>query len=189
MREAAQIISRVFDPMLEIPAAIGLAILLTVREGIRWRFLGLILFIDLVVPLVFFAIMLLKGQIKDWDVRERRERIPLYFFTMVCHLAGVWLAFALGKVELSRLLLVFWLSGVLFAGVTIFWKISLHGGVNALLITLLNYFFDWRYLYLYLILVVVGWARVKGGHHTPLQYAAGVTLGIASVLAGQQFVG
>lgn len=179
-----KLISRIFDPTLEIPVALMLAIYLTVREGIRWRFLGLLLFIDIMVPLVFFGVMLLNGQIKDWDIRKRRERLPLYFFTLLCQAGGVWLAYSLGKEELARLLAVFWMLGVIFALVTIFWKISLHGGVNAFLITLINYFYDWKYLWLYSIVLLVGWARVEDKHHTTWQYVSGCLVGAIGVLFG-----
>ena len=180
----ARLVSRMFDPTVEIPLAILFAIYLTVREGIRWRFLGVILFIDLVVPFIFFLTMLYHRQITEWDVRDKRQRIPLYFFTMLCHLGGVWLAYALGREELARMLLVFWAMGVVFAGVTIFWKISIHGGVNSFLITFINYFYDWKYLWMYAILLLVGWARVADRHHDLPQYIVGCVLGAAGVVVG-----
>ncbi len=183
-KRLTQLVSRLFDPTLEIPLAILFAVYIAVSEGVRWRFLGILLFIDLVVPLIFFLTMLYHKQIKDWDVRERRERLPLYFFTMLCHLGGVWLARELGRVELAQLLFIFWGMGLIFAGVTVFWKISIHGGVNAFLITLINYFYDWTLLWLYIVLFLVGWARVRDKHHTLWQYVAGCVLGALGLLVG-----
>lgn len=173
----ARIISRVFDPVFEIPVAILLAMWVAVEEGFRWRFLGLILFLDMMVPFIFFLVMIFHKQISNWDIRKREERLPLYFFTMLCHLGGVWLAHEVGKTELASILFVFWLLGVVFAGITAFWKISLHGGVNAVLIVFTNVLLGWHYWPLFLILPVVGWARVYDKHHTPLQYWSGALLG------------
>lgn len=170
--------------MFEIPLAILFAVYIAVAEGVRWRFLGVLLFVDLVVPFVFFLTMLHHKQIMDWDIRERRQRLPLYIFTVLCHLGGVWLAHELGRLELAQLLFVFWAMGLIFAGVTVYWKISLHGGVNAFLITLINYFYDWKYWWLYLIVILVGWARVRGGHHTLYQYWVGVFVGVVGLLVG-----
>lgn len=180
----ARVISRVLDPLLEVPVAIMLAVYVAVSEGIRWRFLGLLLFVDLVVPFVFFLTMLYHKQITSWDVRERRERIPLYFFTMLCHLGGVWLAHELGKTELSANLLAFWLTGMVFAVTTTFWKISLHAGVNAFLITLIIRTMGVAWLPLVLIMPLVYWARIVDKHHTPWQLAAGTILGIMGGLFG-----
>lgn len=173
----AKLISRVFDPVWEIPIAIGLAVLFAIQEGLRWRFLGLLLFVDAIVPCVFFLIMLWHRQIKSWDMRDRRERVPLYFFTMLCHLGGIWLAREIGKVELAQILTVFWILGLIFSVVTYFWKISIHAGVNSVLVIFVNMMTDWKYWYLLGIIPLVGWARVYGKHHHWGQFAAGTVLG------------
>lgn len=176
-RNLARVISRVFDPVFEIPFTIGLAMLLAVEEGIRWRFLGLLLFLDILVPFIFFLMMLLHGQISSWDIRKREQRLPLYFFTILCHLGGVWLAYAVGKTDLAEILFVFWILGIVFTLITSFWKISIHGGVNAVLVVFVNMVSDWSYWWLLMILPLVGWARIYDKHHSWQQYVAGVILG------------
>ncbi|MFZ2199550.1 MAG: hypothetical protein WAV40_02055 [Microgenomates group bacterium] len=185
----AEVISRVLDPVWEIPIAILLAIGFAVREGLRWRFLGLILFIDAVVPLIFFLTMLYHKQIKDWDIQNRAERIPLYIFTLICHMGGIWLAHELGKNELVSILLVFYSVAIVFAGVTTFWKISLHAGVNAVLITVINVFYGWQYFWLYGLLYLVMWARVYQKHHTWAQVVAGSLIGMLIIVGGLWGVG
>ncbi|MFH1244373.1 MAG: hypothetical protein V1487_02250 [bacterium] len=177
MKKLAEIVSRVFDPVWEIPAAIVMAVVFALQEGLRWRFLGLLLFIDGVVPLIFFLTMLYHRQITSWDIRKRAERIPLYLFTLACHLGGVWLAHEVGKVDLAWILGVFWLIAVVFASITIFWKISIHAGVNAVLITTANVFYGWRYAWLYLVLCLVCWVRVYQKHHSWVQVGVGAVLG------------
>ena len=173
----AEVISRVMDPVWEIPAAIMLAVAFAMQEGLRWRFMGLLLFIDGVVPLVFFLTMLYNKQIKDWDIQHRAQRIPLYLFTLLCHLGGLYLAHELGKGDLFQVLLVFYVLGVTFFLVTLKWKVSLHAGVNSGLMTILNYFYGFQYLWLYLLLYLVMWARVYQKHHTWEQVIAGALLG------------
>lgn len=180
----AEVISRVLDPVWEIPIAIMLAIVFAVREGLRWRFLGLILFIDAVVPMIFFLTMLYHKQIKDWDMQNRVERIPIYIFTLICHMGGLWLAHELGKTQLVLILLVYYVIGVVFVGVTSRWKISIHAGVNAVLITSLNMFYGWQYAWLYGLLYLVMWARVYQKHHTWAQVCWGAGLGGAMVAIG-----
>ncbi|GAB4026710.1 MAG: phosphatase PAP2 family protein [Candidatus Microgenomates bacterium] len=184
----AEIISRLLDPVWEIPAAILLAVAFAATEGLRWRFLGLLLFIDAVVPMIFFLTMLKNKQIKNWDMQRREERVPLYAFTLVCHLAGLWLAHELGKVELVAVLLVFYVTGIVFALITMRWKISLHAGVNAVLFTAINMFYDWQYSWLYGLLALVMWARVYQRHHTCEQVIVGAILGGGMVLVGLSLV-
>ncbi len=179
-----EVVSRVLDPVWEIPLAILLAVAFAATEGLRWRFLGLLLFIDAVVPMIFFVMMLVNKQIKDWDIQKREQRIPLYTFTLICHLAGLWLAYELGKTELALVLGVFYLTGIIFALITLKWKISLHAGVNAVLFTAINVFYGWQYIWLYGLLGLVMWARVYQKHHTWEQVIAGAVLGGCMVGVG-----
>lgn len=184
----AEVVSRALDPVWEIPIAILLAIAFAVREGLRWRFLGLILFIDAVVPMIFFLIMLYHRQIKDWDIQNRAQRIPLYLFTLICHLGGLWLAHELGKAELVNVLSVFYGVAIVFFVITLKWKISLHAGVNAVLITTINMFYDWQYAWLYILLYLVMWARVYQKHHTWAQVILGALLGGGLVGVGLRVI-
>lgn len=173
----SRIISRVLDPVVEIPLAVGLAVWFAVAGGLRWRFLVLILVVDALLPFLFMVIALLKGQISNWDIRKREERIPLYLFTLLVHGVGVVLAHTLERGDLARILFVFWLIALLFALITLKWKISLHTGVNAVLVTFVNIVYSWQYWWLLLLLPLVAWARVHDRHHSWSQVAAGVLLG------------
>ena len=180
----ARVASRVLDPVWEIPIAIMLAIGFAVREGLRWRFLGLLLFIDAFVPMIFFLLMLYHKQLSSWDMRKRNERLPIYLFSLICHLGGVWLAHELGRVELTQILLLFYSIGIVFLLVTSKWKISLHAGVNAGLITTINMFYGWHLWWLYGLLCLVMWARVYQKHHSWAQVLAGAVLGGGMVAFG-----
>lgn len=180
----AGIVSRVFDPVWEIPLAIVLAVVFAMQEGLRWRFLGILLFIDAVVPMVFFLVMLYNKQIREWDIQSRRQRIPLYLFTLVCHLGGLWITYELEKTGLFPILLIYYLVALIFFLISLKWKISLHAGVNAVLFTTINSFNGWRYPWLFFVLAGVMWARVYGKHHTWGQVMAGAVLGSGIVLLG-----
>ncbi len=188
LSEIAEVISRIFDPVWEIPLALLLSVTFAMQEGLRWRFLGLLLFIDAVMPLIFFLIMLWHKQIKDWDIQSRMQRIPLYLFAMVCHLGGVWLAHETGRGELAQMLGVYYVVALVFFVITLFWKVSLHTGVNAVLITTLNMFTGWKYWYLYGILILVAWARVYQKHHNWKQVVMGAGLGTLIVGVGMAMV-
>lgn len=180
----AEVVSRVLDPVWEIPLALLLAIGFAVKEGLRWRFLGLILFVDAVVPMIFFLTMLYHKQLSSWDMDKRLQRLPIYIFTMFCQLGGLWLAHELGKTAFVQILLVYLAIGVVFVAVTSVWKISIHAGVNAVLITSLNMFYGWHYIWLYGLLALVMWARVYQKHHTWAQVIAGSILGAFMVAVG-----
>ena len=180
----AQILSRALDPVWEVPLALLLAIGFAVHEGLRWRFVGLLMFIDFVVPFIFFLMMIKHRQIRNWDMDIKAQRLPILFFSLLCSLGGLWLAYEMGKVELLSILMTYYLIAVAFFVITFFWKISLHAGVNAVLITSLNMFYGWKYSWLYILLLGVMWARVYQKHHTWVQVVAGAVLGTGMVMLG-----
>lgn len=184
----AELISRIFDPVWEIPAAIVIAVGFAMQEGLRWRFLGILLFVDAVVPMIFFLMMLHNKQIKDWDIQNRAQRIPLYLFTLLCHLGGLWLAHELEKVGLFPILLVYYVVAIVFFVITLKWKISLHAGVNAVLFTTINIFYGWKFAWLYIPLCLVMWARVYQKHHTWQQVLLGAIIGISIVGIGLNLI-
>jgi hypothetical protein len=180
----AIVLSRILDPVWEIPLALIVAIGFAVHEGLRWRFVGLLLFIDVIVPMIFFLTMLYNKQIKDWDVQNRTQRTPLYLFAMICHLGGIWLAHELGRTQLVSILLVFYAAAVVFFIIALKWKISLHAAVNAVLFTTINLFYDFQYVWLYILLFLVMWARVYQKHHTWEQVIVGALIGGGMVYLG-----
>jgi hypothetical protein len=91
----------------------------------------------------------------------------------------------LGKIFLFKLLFIFWTLALVFAIVTLFWKISVHGGVNGALVAFFNHFYGWdRYWWLVLVLFVVLWSRVVIKKHTWAQVIAAAALSIAWVSLG-----
>lgn len=185
----SRIISRVLDPVVEIPVALVFAIWFAVSGGVRWRFLVLILAIDALLPFLFMLISLAKEHISNWDIRDRKERIPLYLFTLFVHGVGILLADWMDKGDLARILLIFWIVAAFFALVTLKWKISLHAGVNAVLVVFVNMIYGWQYWYLLMLIPLVSWARVHDKHHSWSQVAGGAMLGGGIVYMGMKFLG
>lgn len=182
-------VSRLFDPVVEIPVLLTAAVWWALTNGMRWRFLALLLVVDALLPAVFMVWSLKTGRISDWDVSKKEERRELYFFTVFAHLFGVVLAFLIGKYVLFEILLIWWSLAVIVAVITIFWKISVHAGVNAALVSFFNHFYGWdRYWWLVGILILVLWARVRSKRHNWAQVLVGAILALAWVSLGLQLV-
>lgn len=153
-------------------------------------FLVMLLVVDAVLPALYMVYGLMKGKIKDWDITKREERMGLYFFTIFAHLFGVVAAYAVGKTDLFEILLVFWTMAVVFAVVTLFWKISVHAGTNAAVVAFFNHYYGWdRFWWLVLVLIVVLWSRVEIKKHTWAQVLVGATLALVWVSLGLQWFG
>ena len=184
MKRVAQIISRVFDPIIEVPLLLTLTVWYAYVNGMGWQFLVILLFVDTVLPFLFFLHLLRKHEVDSWDISRREQRIPVYGFTMLAHLAGVGVAFLTGRMQVVQILFVFWLLGMLFFAITTFWKVSVHAGVNAGLVTFLVLVAGPAYAWLYLLLVPVGWARVYSKNHSLGEFAVGSVLATGGLWGG-----
>lgn len=176
MKLTAKIVSRVFDPVVEIPILFGFAVWYTYVNGHSWLFLSALLFINAVLPFLFFLHLLRRGEVRDWDITRRSERIPVYGFALTTQIAGIGLAILTGRIPVAQILLIFWLLGVIFFSITLFWKVSVHAGVNSVLVTFLVLMGGVSFVWFYLILIPVGWARVASKQHTIAQFVFGALL-------------
>ena len=189
MKSLAHLISRIFDPMVEIPILLGLAVWFAYLNGFAWKFLLVLMLIDAVIPFLFFLHLYRTREVHDWDISRRWERIPVYGFTLLAHLGGIGLAILTGRTEVAQILSVFWLLGILFFGLTFFWKVSVHTGMNAAMATFLVLMVGVQFSWVYGLLIPVGWARISLGHHTFTQFSVGALLASFSMWLGFRLFG
>lgn len=189
MKLVFQIISRIFDPIIEIPIMFAVAVWYAYVNGHSWLFLGMLLFMNAVLPFIFFLYLLRRGAVADWDLSKRMDRIPIYGFALATQIAGIGLAVLTERMAVAQILLIFWLLGIIFFAITLFWKVSVHAGVNAALVTLIVLVGGTNYLPLFLVLLPVGWARVAGGYHTAAQFVIGALIAGLSLWGGFYLIG
>jgi len=190
LKKIAWIISRIFDPIIEIPLLLTVVAWFALTNGLRWRFLIFLLIVDALIPALFMFWGLATKKISDWDMSKREERKQLYFLVVIAHAISVVYAYFLGKMDLAAILLVFWFMAVTFALITLRWKISVHAGVNGVLVAFFNHFWGWEnYWWLILVLFLVLWARVTIKKHSWLQVLAGAALAIAWTEVGLKVFG
>ncbi|MFN3596614.1 MAG: hypothetical protein ACK41D_05020 [Rubricoccaceae bacterium] len=148
------------------------------------------------VPLGYVVRMVWRGEAETIELRRRERRLKPLGVGMASSALGAAL---LGQTAQTAPLLLaclaatFPLNTFLVLVVTRYWKISIHlvglGGFLAFLL-----FAAWaapgaslltgpRVLALAPLVPLLAWARVRVGAHTPLQTAAGATLGLALPLA------
>lgn len=173
LNQFAYLISRVFDPVLLIPITLVFAAWGAWTNGERFKFLTLLVFLDGVLPGFVFIHYLKNGKISGWDVRDRKERVGLFAFVVLCHFLGVVGAFLLGRFPLANYLLIFWILSVIYFAVTLFWKISVHMGVLSALATFMVLSYGKEFVWMFAALLLVAWARVQGQYHRLSQVIAG----------------
>ena len=190
MKRLAYIISRVFDPMIEIPIILSVVVWFALTNGLRFRFFIFLLIVDALIPAGYMVWGIITKRVSDWDMTKRKERAGLYAVTVFCHAFGALYAFFLGKYELSYVLFLMWGLAAVFAVITLFWKISVHAGVNAVMVAYFNHYWGWHnYWWLVIVLVLVLWARLEMKKHTFAQLLVGTVLALVWVEVGLRYLG
>lgn len=172
----AKIVSRLFDPVWMIPAMLAGAVVWSLYNGLRWRFIVILFLIDGLIPFIYFVHLLRAKEISDWDTTKRTQRFRLYGFVILVHAIGVMFAWILGKIILAKILFAFWILALAFSLITLFWKISIHTGVSSAAVAFLMILAGSRMAGLFILVLLIGWARIVMKKHTLAQALAGMIL-------------
>lgn len=174
----AKWVSQISSPPLLILIGLGLASA-AMGTSQAWIWAGFYLLIVVAGPSIYIYGKVRKGEITDFHMKVREQRIKPLFLSLICTILG-WIVLEMGNAP-SPL--------VLFAGAGIFqilfiflvtlrWKISGHsaaiGGFAVFIVAL----FGNAAAPILLTIPLVAWARVRLNRHEILQTIAGSLAGI-----------
>ena len=178
----AQVVNEVLAPS---PTAVVVLALVAWRfappgaNALAWVLVGALCAVAL--PTLYLVRQMRRGRVSDHHVRVRHQRPPI----IVGFLAGGMLALALlARLGAPREVIALIGSGVVSATValliTLRWKISVHVGTVAGVITVLVQLFGPTMLLLAPLVALVAWARVRVSDHTVEQVIGGAIVGAVS---------
>jgi hypothetical protein len=134
-----------------------------------------------VLPTLFIGYGIRHGRWEDRNVGARRPRIVVLAFIIASVATGLVLLAALGAPVLLTGYLAFMLVSVaVLALITMAWKISIHCAVASGSVTILGLTYGPFVLCAYVLVGLLGWARVAVRDHTVVQAACGAALGAAA---------
>ena len=145
--------------------------------------------ITIVVALVFgfmlqimlFIFLRRQGKIKDIDASVKEERAMPFLISTGFYLAGLLVLIYAG---INLVSIGFWFCYISNTLIVVFinksWKISVHAAGAAGPVAILAFIFGATGLWSLVILIMVGWSRVKLKCHNLAQVTAGVLLGFGS---------
>lgn len=168
MKKFASVVSYLFEPFSVSFFALVLVTLqlpLSTEAKVFWFFLASLL--GGLPPVVVYLYERKTGQIKDWFITNRAERKDVQLAWFVG--SGLFFLTALfleaPRVLLALSLTLVWLS-LLITIVSFYWKMSVHMVGVTLFVMVLLFTYSVNFWWLLLLLPLVGWARIKLGHHT-----------------------
>ncbi len=175
-RRAANTISAVLSP--PVLGAAMIAIAAAVQPAVGWGWAGLILALNVLMPIGYLLWLFKRGLVSDLDVQRREERRRPLTFTLAAMLATVVLLWVMAAPSLLLAVsAAHFLQTALALLITLRWKISMHGAAITACAALLVFVLGRQATPVFLAVPLVAWARVHLRRHTPAQTIAGAALG------------
>ena len=175
-------ISVLFNPFLLPLASILLIVRMSVattQQGLLWMVI-VILFAS-VLPMLFILLLFRRGQLSDFRLTVREQRAKPLIFSLVSALVGIGILYFLDVPrEIVWLCIACVINGLVLTLITQVWKISFHSGVAAGCMTGLVTLISSQFVYLFILLPFIAWARVHRKRHTYLQTIIAAPIAVAS---------
>lgn len=189
----AQWISILFHPIFTIVAMLGFVLFqkntyvyYTISPLGKWFFLGTAFTLTVLAPVVSVAYLYYSKQISSMYLPERKERIVPLTIT-AAYTVGLYYLFS--SFQLPQIVLAVVAVGVvgvlLSLLITLVWKISGHmmavggfGGVVLAWSETVHPIHEWSIALFFLLMGIIGWARLKMEAHTLEQVLVGWFLGM-----------
>lgn len=172
-------LTEVFAPAVlaaALPIVIGGHAGRTVPVGLAWGLLASVF--SAVIPYAMIWYGVRRGRLSDRHIGVREQRTKPLALGLVSVLVGLALLGLLGAPgELIALVVALFVGGLVATVVNHFWKLSVHASVAAGSMVVLVLVFGPLLLVTGVIVVAVGWSRVRLGDHTPSQVVAGTVIG------------
>lgn len=178
----ARLVSDILSPPLLAVAGLALATRLFDSTG-DYLWLVYYLFLVIVIPMAYLLWKLYTGEISDFHVRVREQRMRPMLVSLFCALIG-WISLWLGDGPRGLMIIagLGMIQMALILLVTSRWKISGHGVAIGGITVFAVGIFGREAWPLLLAIPLVAWARVRLKRHTLAQTVAGSLLGIAMTL-------
>ena len=175
----ARMISDVFSPpVLAVPA---LLIGVWASEAGTYRFAVLFFLLAVLAPVLYVVWLLKSGRIADFHLPDRRDRLGPFLVFLACGLAALSLLVYLGAPAsfVAPIIALLFQTLVLFL-ITLAWQVSIHTASTAGLVTFAVLAIGVGAAVLFLLVPLVGWARIYLRRHTVAQTTAGALVGFLS---------
>ena len=190
-KQIASLTSNILNPYL-----VGLVIIVllsfestaTTGEAVKW---SLILTGVSILPIFFVVVYLArKDKLEDIFITVRRQRNKIYLLSGVCACTGCGILLYFEAPTVLMATFVATLSAILvFMGINLLWKISLHTAFAAGSVTVLTILYGSTGAISAMLLPPIAWSRVELECHSVAQTVAGALLASLIVAVVFHFFG
>ncbi len=176
-----EFVSDVFHPITNAGVAF---FLLTVFGGDNNIAMNMVYFFaalvfSMIIPFLYIFYLKKKGYLQTVDITERMQRLNPFAFSILSYFAGFLVLLLSGApVYVQGLMFCYGSNTLLVMLVTRWWKVSVHTTGIAGPLVALSFAFGQIVFPFYLLVVIVGAARIYLKRHTVMQVLAGGVMGL-----------
>ncbi len=140
------------------------------------------------LPILFFVIYRKKKIVFDNDAVIKEQRFLPFITSIILSLLGfLIIRLFLGNTITSDLWLAISINTIGLLFINHFWKISAHAIGGATIVGLFYFLDSSLFPYFLILIVLIGWSRVKLKVHTPAQIVAGSIYGFLMTIIQLKF--
>ena len=153
----------------------------TSKQVVHW--LAVVATFVTVIPVLAIVVLLRLSKVNDLHLQTKEERLIPLCFTLVSMIIGTIVLYWIGaNGRIIWVCQVFIVNSVVFSIITPLWKISFHTSVATGCIIVLMLLVSLNWVWLFLLVPLIAWARVYRERHTPMQTVVGTLLAIVNTM-------
>ncbi len=177
MYRFARIISWILSPLIVLLVVIIKAIGLVPGTQLEKLYMLLIVILFGIVPSLLALLYLkINGHVSDWSISNRYERFTFIPLVILFGLITMLVLQITNLPHLFSLLFILLTGGLLFGVSTFITKVSAHAGAAMLGFMYLLHWYGARYMWVFILVVLVSWSRIYLRRHTLTQVLLGILL-------------
>ena len=176
--------SIVFSPFI-VPIVTSVIVIhnyaMTVQDVLLW--LGIVTLFVTVLPIVGIVLLVRFSKVGNLHLPAKEERLIPLCFIVLSMITGTIILYKVGATyKIILACIAYIVNGIIFSAITPLWKISFHTSVTTGCIMVLVFLVNTSFIWLFLLIPLIAWARIYREKHTFLQTAVGTLLAIINTV-------
>jgi membrane-associated phospholipid phosphatase len=175
-------VSDYFSPPVMAAASL-LMVAIYAGTAVIWRSISVFLLIGIGFPTLYVFWLVKKKMVSDFHIPIRSQRIRPMVFMLVTTVISIFLLMGLHTPRFVMMLsLAAFGQLVIIFVITLKWKISGHAAAVSTFSALCWLFYGSLAGFVFILIPIVIWARLRLKRHTPLQTLGGTVLGLLTLV-------
>ena len=176
--------SVVFSPFI-VPIVTAVIVIqkhaMTSQDVFLW--LGIVTLFVTVLPILGIVLLVRFSKVGNLHLHAKEERIIPLCFIVLSMIFGTIILYKIGAAQKIIFACIAYIANsIVFSAITPLWKISFHTSVTTGCIMVLVFLVNTSFIWFFLLIPLIAWARIYRDRHTFLQTAVGTLLAIINTV-------